>query len=143
MSEQNKATMRHGIEEVWNRGNFDVADEIIARDFVAYTPGQEDDIHGPEGVKQYIGALRAAFPDLNFTIEDQIAEEDRVVARWVARGTHQAAFNGIPPTGKRVEFSGLSINRFANGKVVEGWMHPDRLGLLQQLDVLKAPEPTG
>lgn len=143
MSERNKATMRKGIEEVWNRGNFDVADDIIARDFVAHTPGLDDDIHGPEGVKQYIGALRAAFPDLHFTIEDQIAEEDRVVARWVARGTHQEPYNGMPPTGNHVEVSGITINRLANGKVVEGWMHVDRLSLLQQLGALQAPQPTG
>jgi len=136
VSEQNKVTMRHGIEEVWNRGNYAVADEIIASDFIAHTPHANDDIHGPEGVKQFISGLRSGFPDLKFTIEDQIAEDDRVVARWQAQGTHEGNFQGVPATGKRVNVPGITINRFADGKVVEGWMSLDQLGLMQQLGVL-------
>lgn len=135
MPEQNKEKMRRGIEQVWNRGNYDVADEVIATDFVAHTPASSDDLNGPEGVKQYFTSLHQAFPDIQFSVEDQVAEGDRVVARWIARGTHKGDFNGIPPTGKSITVSGITINRFADGAVVEGWMSLDELGLLQQLGV--------
>ena len=80
-----------------------------------------------------------AFPDLHFTIEDQIAEGDRVVTRFTARGTHQGAFIGIPPTGKQGVVTGTGIDRFANGKIVEAWFNSDDLGLLQQLGVVPSP----
>jgi steroid delta-isomerase-like uncharacterized protein len=135
MSVQNKAKMRRGIEEVWNQGNYDVADEVIAQDFVAHMPGSTDDLNGPEGVKQYFAKLHQAFPDLKFTIEDHVAEGDRVIARWIARGTHDGDFRGIPPTGTHVAVTGITVNRFADGKIVEGWQYLDELGLLQQLGV--------
>ena len=83
-----------------------------------------------------------AFPDVHFTIEDQVAEADKVVTRWTWRGTHQGPFQGIPPTGKHVMVTGVGINRFANGKVVENWTNMDILGLLQQLGVVPAPGQT-
>jgi steroid delta-isomerase-like uncharacterized protein len=141
MSERNKAFMRRGIEEVWNEGDFDVVNELLASDFVSHLP--HDELHGPEGVKQYFGMLRRAFPDIHFTIEDQIAEGDLVVTRWTARATHQGEFQGISPTGKSATVTGITINRFANGKVVEGWANLDELGLLQQLGVVSTPEPVG
>jgi predicted ester cyclase len=90
MSEQNKAQIRRVIEEVYNRGDLGVVDEVAARDLVIHASSQE--IRGLEGAKQYVAALRAGFPDLHFTIEDQIAEGDMVVTRWTARGTHR----GVP-----------------------------------------------
>ena len=98
MSEQNKTLVRRVVEEVYNQGNLAVADELAASDLVVHQTSQE--IRGREGAKQYVAALRAAFPDLHMTIEDQIAEGDRVVTRWTARGTHTGEFHGIPPTGK-------------------------------------------
>jgi steroid delta-isomerase-like uncharacterized protein len=91
----------------------------------------------------YVAALRDAFPDVHITIEDQVAEGDRVVTRWTARGTHTGAFQGIPPTGKRGSMTGIDINRFADGKVVECWTNADDLGLLQQLGVIPTPEIAG
>jgi predicted ester cyclase len=84
--------------------------------------------------------LREAFPDLHFTVEDQIAAGDRVVTRWAGTGTHEGEFQGIPPTGRKVRISGIDIDRFASGKVVECWPEVNELGLLQQLGVLPAPE---
>lgn len=141
MSHQNRMQVRRAIEEIWNRGNYAVLDEFVARDLVVHasTPGAE--IHGAEGAMQFYVALRAAFPDLHFTIEDQIAEGDRVVTRWSATGTHDGEFQGIPPTGKQVTLTGIDIDRLANGKVVECWPQVDELGLLQQLGVIPAPEP--
>lgn len=139
MSDQNKALMRRGIEEVWSQGKFDILDELVASDFVGHMAPVDN--HGPEGVKQYFSTLRAAFPDLHFTIEDQIAEGDRVATRWTARATHKGEFQGVPPTGRQGVVTGITISRVADGKVVEGWTNLDELGLLQQLGVIPTPEP--
>lgn len=141
MSDQNKALMRRGIEEVWSQGKFDILDELVASDFVGHMAPVDN--HGPEGVKQYFSTLRAAFPDLHFTIEDQIAEGDRVATRWTARATHKGEFQGVPPTGRQGVVTGITISRVADGKVVEGWTNLDELGLLQQLGVIPTPEPVG
>lgn len=139
MSEQNKALVRRGVEQVWNGANVDAADEIVAGDFVVHASRPGNEIHGPDGAKQYFAMLHKAFPDLTFTIEDHIAEGDRVVTRWSARGTHQGEFQGIPPTGKQITLWGIDIDRIAGGKIVECWMNLDELGLLQQLGVAPAP----
>jgi steroid delta-isomerase-like uncharacterized protein len=141
MSQHNKMLMRHGIEELWSRGNGSVIDELIARDFVGHSP--PDQIHGPAGVKNYFATLRKAFPDIHFTIEDQIAEGDRVVTRWTARATHTGEYQSIPPTGKQSVVTGITIDRVTGGKIVEGWTNFDSLGLLQQLGVIPAPEHAG
>ena len=141
MSEHNKRLVRRGIEEVWNRGNLAAVDELVASDFVIHS--SPDEIHGPEGAKQYAAMLRAAFPDIHLTIDDQIAEGDRVVTRWTARGTHLGPFQGIPSTGKQVRVTAIDIDRVANGKLVECWTNVDELGLLRQLGVLPAPARAG
>jgi steroid delta-isomerase-like uncharacterized protein len=134
MSEQNKTLVRRVIEEVYNQGNLSVVDELAASDLLIHMTSQE--IRGREGAKQYVVALRAGFPDLHMTIEDQIAEGDRVVTRWTARGTHTGQFQGIPPTGKEVRVAGTDIDRIADGKTVECWGHVDELGMLQQLGAI-------
>ncbi len=137
MSEQNKMLVRRAIEEVWNRGNFAVVDELLANDYLGHQSGGET--NGRESAKQYVAILREAFPDIHFTIEDQIAEGDRVVTRWIARGTHTGEFQGIPPTGKQGSMTGIDIDRVADGKLVECWVNSDDLGLLQQLGVVPTP----
>ncbi|HEX5502377.1 MAG TPA: ester cyclase [Thermomicrobiales bacterium] len=141
MSQRNKALVRRAVEEVYNQGQLAVVDELVAGDFVIHSSSA--DIRGPEGTKQYVAALRAAFPDLHITIEDQFAEGDRVATRWTARGTHTGAFEGLPPTGKQVRVTAIDIDRIADGKVVECWTNMDELGLLQQLGALPAPEQAG
>ena len=136
-TEDNKALVQRGIEEVWNQKNLAVLDEIASRDYVSHNPAMTT--HGLEQYKQLVSMYFSAFPDLHFTIEDQIAEGDKVVSRFSARGTHQGAFMGIPPTGKQGFVTGIGIDRFANGKIVEGWFNSDDLGLLQQLGILPAP----
>jgi steroid delta-isomerase-like uncharacterized protein len=113
------------------------ADELLASDFAGHSSMAET--RGPDEAKQFFASLRAAFPDIHFTIEDQIAERDKVVTRWSARATHTGDFRGIPPTGKQGHVTGITINRVANGKIVEGWTNLDELGLMQQLGVI--PEP--
>lgn len=143
MSETNKAIVRRGVEDVWNGQALDTADEIVASDFVVHASTPESEIRGRDGIKQHFAALHEAFPDLRFRIEDHIAEGDRVVTRWSAQGTHQGAFQGIPPTGKQVTLTGIDIDRIAGGKIVECWMSLDELGLLQQLGAIPATEAGG
>jgi steroid delta-isomerase-like uncharacterized protein len=143
MSQQNTMLVRRAVEEVWNRGNYAIVDELVASDIVVHASMPGEEIHGREGIKQFYATLRAAFPDIHFTIEDQIAEGDRVVTRWTARATHTGEYQGIPPTGKQFSLTGIDIDRIANGKVVECWPIADELGVLQQLGVIPAPEHAG
>jgi steroid delta-isomerase-like uncharacterized protein len=142
MSEQNKMLIRRAIEEVWNQGNFAVVDELVADDYLGHSSIPAEETHGREGYKQFYTALRQAFPDLWFTIEDQISEGDRVVSRWTAHGTHKGELQGLPPTGKQAAITGITIERVANGKVVECWTNADDLGLMRQLGVIPITEPT-
>jgi len=131
--EENKTMDRRFYEEVWNGGNLAVVDEFVAANYVDHDPQPTGALEGVEGIKQSVTMYRTAFPDAHFTIEDQIAEGDLLVTRWRARGTHQGPLMGIPPTGKPAMVTGISITRWASGKVVEGWTNFDALGLLQQL----------
>jgi len=139
MSEQNKILERRLIEEVWNQGNFAVVDELVAGDYLGHSSTPEAETHGREGYRQFYTGLRQAFPDLQVTVEDQIAEGDRVVTRWTAHGTHEGEFQGIPPTGNQGAITGITIDRIANGKVVECWTNTDNLGLMRLLGVVPAP----
>jgi steroid delta-isomerase-like uncharacterized protein len=139
-AEQNKAICRRADEELFNRGNLDVADELFAVDYVYHDPTGGEDWRGPEGVKRYVSMFRTAFPDLHLTIEDQIAEGDKVAYRWTARGTHQGELMGIAPTGNRVTVTGIAIARLADGKIEEMWESSDALGLMRQLGVVPSPE---
>ena len=134
-TEENKALVRRFYEEVWNRGNLGVADEVFAAGYVRQDLRPTAVPPGPEGQKLIANMFRTAFPDGQGTIDLLIAEADMVVARWTIQGTHQGAWINIPPTGKRVSFAGVNIFRIAGGKVVEIWNHRDDLGLMQQLGV--------
>jgi len=134
MSEQNKNLIRRAVDEIWNRRNFAILGELVSSDFVVHVTGEE--IHGREGVKQFYTMLHRAFPDIHFTIEDQIAERDKVVTHWSAQGTHLGEFNGIPATGKQFKVTGIDIDRIVDGKSVERWTNMDELGLLQQLGIV-------
>jgi steroid delta-isomerase-like uncharacterized protein len=93
-------------------------------------------VEGPEGLKQLVMMYRTGYPDLVFTIEDLLADGDKVIVRWSCAGTHRGELMGIPATGKRTTTSGISISRFEGGKVVEEWVRWDALGWLQQLGVV-------
>ena len=120
------------VEQLVNKGDLSIVDEIFATNFVNHSTaaGTTPD---RQGIKKYITTVRSAFPDYHNIIEDLIAEGDKVAVRVICRGTHRAEFMGIAPTGKSVEFSAVSIFRFADGKVVERWSITDNLFLLQQL----------
>jgi steroid delta-isomerase-like uncharacterized protein len=136
MSETNKATIRRFVEEVWNGGNLSAVDNYIAPTYTHHDPSTPDRGRGPEGEKQRVTLYRSAFPDLRFTIEDLIADADTVAIRWSSRGTHNGWLDQIPPTGKPVNVTGVSIARFENGKMIEGWISWDALGMLQQIGVV-------
>jgi steroid delta-isomerase-like uncharacterized protein len=136
MSEANKNVVRRLFEEVWNKSNLPVADELFAPSYAHHDPSTPDVGRGPESEKKRATIYRTAFPDLRLTIEDIVAEGETVMARWSCRGTHKGDLNGIAPTGKQVNISGISIARFANGKMVEGWVNWDALGMMQQLGVV-------
>jgi steroid delta-isomerase-like uncharacterized protein len=139
-AEENKATFRRYVEEGWAKGNVEVADEVFADRYVAHQPDGSEEERSPEDVKQFLRQYRGAFPDLQITIEDQIAEGDKVVTRWSSRGTHDGEFRGIAPTGRQITVTGIGIFRFSDGKVVESWDNFDQLGMMQQLGVIPSPE---
>ena len=135
-TEENKALARRVIEEMFNKGNLDVADELIAPDYVDHDPAIPEDIRGPEGFKEYVSAYRSAFSDLHVEIEDQLAEGDLVATRWTGTGTHDGELAGIPPTGNRVTLPGMEIVRISGGKLVEGWEGYDSMTMMRQLGVV-------
>ncbi len=136
MSEQNKAIVRRLFAELWNNGNMSVADEIFTPNYAHYDPATPDFGRGPDSEKRRAALYRGAFPDLHLTIEDVIAEGETVMTRWSCRGTHKGDLNGIAPTGKHVTISGVTVARVSNGKMVEGYINWDALGLMQQLGVV-------
>ena len=138
-AEENKAIFRRYVEEVGNEGNFDLADEIFDR-YLAHQPDGSVLERGPEDVKRFMGEFHKAFPDFHTEIEDQFAEDDKVVTRWTMRGTHRGEFRGIAPTGNQLEITGIGIFRFSEGKVVESWDNFDQLGMMQQLGAIPTPE---
>ena len=130
--DENKALVHRDFEEVWSQGKLDVIDEIYDTGFVKHINGRRD-IHGPEGLKQSVSMFHTNFSDVQFTIEDQIAEGDKVVNRWTFTGTHKGELMGIPPTGVQVTITGIAIYRITGGKIMEIWVNSDALGLMQQL----------
>ena len=136
-AEQQKVNDRL-IKEVWNQGNLDLLNELCDPNFLLHdgtTP-----IHGIEGFKRYIERDRLAFPDVHFAIEDQVVEGDKVVTRFLCRGTHEGYLLGIAPTGRHMLISGMVLNRFVNDKLVESWMNFDTFGMMRQLGVISITE---
>jgi steroid delta-isomerase-like uncharacterized protein len=136
--EENKAISRRGIEEGFNKGNLAALDQIYAANHVNHDapPGLPNNL---EGLKQFIGMYRAAFPDLNTKIDHQIAEGDKVVTHWTATGTNKGSLMGMPATNTNATITGITIERIAGGKIVETWNTYDQVGMMQQLGVIQAP----
>jgi steroid delta-isomerase-like uncharacterized protein len=140
-AEQNKAIVRRWVEGGWNGGNLDLVDEFYADDYILHDPAMP--VHGREGFKQYVTIYRSVFPDLRFALEDVIVEGDTVAWRITARGTHQGALMGIPPTNKPVAISATIISRFVDSKWTEDWLSIDMLGMLQQIGAIPTPGQAG
>ena len=144
LSETNKTVSRRFFEEVFGKGKLNVLDEIIAKDHINSGPGSILGLPtGPEGTKQLVTVYRNAFPDVHFTIDEQIAEGDKVVTRWSAHGTHQGELAGIPATGKSSTVTGIAVDRIVNGKIAESWGIFDEFGMMQQLGAIPMPELAG
>ena len=136
-TEENKVLSRRIFEEAASQGNFAVIDEAIASTFV-YRASALPDTQGPAGLKEFFTGHRRAFPDIRYTIEEVVAEGEKVVVHWTITGTNQGDLRGNPPTGKPVKVPGITIFRFANGHIVEGKAVWDALAFLQQLGVIPA-----
>jgi steroid delta-isomerase-like uncharacterized protein len=131
----NKAIIREFVEETLNKGNVDAAERFVHRDVVEQVPlpGQGP---GLDGLKDVLRGMRAAFPDLHFRIEEQIAEGDKVVTRFEWTGTHRREFLGIPATGRSVKVWGVVIDRLVDGKLADTRIIMDTLGMMVQMGVI-------
>jgi steroid delta-isomerase-like uncharacterized protein len=137
MAAQTAELSRRIFEDVWNRKNLNAIDDLMSVDYVhhdANTPVA----NGIDGYKQFVNHYISAFPDAHFTIHDAFTEGQNEVTRWTVAGTHEGELAGIPPTGRRISVTGISIARIANGKITESWNNWDALGLMQQLGVVSA-----
>ena len=136
MTEDRKGASRAVIEEIFNKGRLELADELIAPNMIDHDPALPEPVIGPDGIKQLVAGYRTAFPDVRITIDDQIEESDKVVTRWTARGTHKGDLWGMSATGNEVTVTGMSIDRFEGGQIAESWTNWDTLGMMQQLGVV-------
>lgn len=134
--EENKELVRR-LDAIWD-GDLDIVDELVAADYTNHNSMVPDAPPGPEGFKRNVSALLTAFPDIEFSIEDIIAEGDRVVFRAEGRGTHEGELMGIEPTGREITLSGIVIFRVEDGQVAERWAQYDTLGMLRQMGALPA-----
>ncbi len=139
MSTQNKVVLRRFFEELFNQGILAAADEIVGVHYLNHNavPGETP---GRAGLIEFVTYLRSVFRDLNFTIEDQVSEGDKVVTRWTATGLHQGEFAGVAATGKAVMITAINIHTVVGGQIQEGWLNWNAQELLQQLRVKQAPE---
>jgi predicted ester cyclase len=140
--EENKAIARRWNDEIWSQGSLTAMDELFAPGFVSHYPG--DPTPNRESYKQWVAMNFAAFADVKCTIEDIVAEGDKVVVRWTWRMTHsKGEYMGIAPTGKQVTMTGMCILRIVGGKIVEEWGNSDDLGFMQQLGAIPSVGGTG
>jgi steroid delta-isomerase-like uncharacterized protein len=141
VSEENKALARRSWEVVTG-GSLDTLEDAFAKvythDFILHE--LDEDIVGIEGLTQFVSMIRSAIPDLRITIEDDMAEADKVVTRWIGQGTHQGELMGVAPTGNQLTFTGITIHRIEATKIVEEWSNWDALGLMQQIGAVPTPE---
>jgi len=140
MSEENKALARRSWEVV-TEGSLDTLGDALAEvyvdDYVLHEAGE--DIVGIEGLTQFVSMMRSAIPDLRISVEDDMAEGDKVVTRWIGQGTHQGELMGIAPTGNQVTMTGITIHRIEDTKIVEEWSNWDALGLMQRIGAVPSP----
>jgi steroid delta-isomerase-like uncharacterized protein len=141
--EANNAIAEKFFNSVWNKGDFSVLDTLISPDAIDHSTvgGKPKMEKGSASFRAIVGMFRAAMPDVHLTIDDEVYAGDRVVHRWHLEGTDTGGLMGMPPSGKKVRFSGITTARMRDGKIVERWANVDELGLLQQLGI--APPPQG
>jgi steroid delta-isomerase-like uncharacterized protein len=138
MAAENKVVMSRLVEFI-NTGSEKLAEELISPDAVFHVPGRPEPLRGPAGYLAVIGMMRGGFPDIQWTLEEMIAEDDKVAARFTMRGTHQGTFFGVPPTGKTIAVQAMNFYRLSGGQFIEERGQPDLLGLLQQIGAVPPP----
>ena len=131
-SEANKLTMHRFVEFI-NTASEKLAEELISPNAIFHVPGRPEPMRGPAGYLAIIEMMRGGFPDIQWTLEEMVAEGDKVAARFIMRGTHQGTFFGVPPSGKKIAVQAMNFYRLSDGKFVEERGQPDMLGLLQQI----------
>jgi len=139
MSESPKAIVHRYLEQAVSGGDPGTIDALVSPQVVFTSPYTPEPIRGIEGFKQMIGMLHEAFPDLRVHEAEALGEGDTVASRWTATGTHRGEFMGSPPSGRSFSITGISMYRVQGGKIAEGWVNDDSLGMLQQLGLLPAP----
>jgi steroid delta-isomerase-like uncharacterized protein len=140
--EENKRLARKAIK-IWTTGHLDVADALYALDYVNHQhhdPEDPCDLHGVQAMKTFIKGFREAFPDFRDSIDIQLAEADMVATRLTSMGTHRGAFMGVEPTNRELTWTGITIDRISEDKIVESWANWDMMGMMQQLDAVSVPE---
>lgn len=136
-AEENKAIIRRYLEEGWNKGNWQIVEEVIAEDVVLHDQIREGGFPpGREGVRVAMERVRAGMPDMTMDLHDIVAEGDLVVMRWSSTATQTGPFNGIPPTNRVATLHAISIVRMKDGRIVEGWQEADRMGMAQELGLM-------
>src|SRR2546421_7871779 len=127
---------RQLLEQTFNEGNFELVDQLAAPEAINHdpaSPAEMRDLRGPEVLKRTVSMYRKAFPDVRITVDDVITADDKVVLRWHSEGTHRGELAGLAPTGAHGSVTGISIDRWNDGKIVEAWAEWDNLGLARQL----------
>jgi steroid delta-isomerase-like uncharacterized protein len=134
--EHNKKLITLYFEEVWNKGNLHLLDELLSEDYINHSPGTPNPPKGPAGLKPIIESMRNAIPDLHYMIQDLVITEDKVVARVRMTGTHTGDFFGIPASHQKIEVKQINIEKIANGRISEHWRLTDDLTLMKQMGVI-------
>lgn len=137
--EQNEAVVRQNFELFWNDGDGDLIDQLYDPEHILHDPSYHLELLGWDGVRKCMEIYRAAFPNTRFSVDELVAQEDRVAVRWTVRGTHLGDLFAVSATGRQVVVSGMSFFRLRNGRLAETWISWDTLGLLHQIGLL--PEP--
>jgi len=135
--EENKAAIQRLVDDVFNGGDLSLIPELVSPNLVVHVIPE---YRGHDGLRQHMLETGESFTDVRIVINHIFAEGDMVASRWTASGTHKGELFGIPPTGKKATWKGISIYRFADGKIVEAWWSKDMFGLMQQLGVIPMPE---
>ena len=138
-AEESKAIMRR-FWAVWEQGNVDLLDELLAPEYVNHTLATPDLPPGPEGVKEVVSMFHSAMPDLRVVVEDMVAEGDKVATRYALEGTHRGELFGAAPTGGRLSIKSITLERVSGGKIREHWRVTDEMGMMRQLGVFAVPE---
>ena len=140
MTQDHKTVIRRVFDEVWNKSDFSLLDQVYGPDYVAHIAGAPKDVEGPEQFKQFVALQGVLISDLSFSVDDQIAEGDSVATRWTATAAPTSGLVNAPTDGQEIKIAGISIHRFADGKIVESWDNWDALTLYQALgtDVLES-----